>query len=85
MRDAQEEIILVLCKSLKQINTLPVIITTMTLYLQQWMKNKEHIQNTTLQPNVLLHQEITLAIKQQEHIGWDHFVRGRLSKLWQVA
>ena len=49
------------------------------------MTNEEHIKNTTLQSNVPLHQEITLAIKQQEHIGWDHFVRGRLSKLWKVA
>ena len=49
------------------------------------MTNKKHTQNTTLQPNIQPHQEITLAIKQQEHIGWDHFVRGRLSKLWKVA
>ena len=85
MQDAQEEIIMDLCKSLKKINTSPSIIRTMKLYIQKWMSNKNHTQITTLHPNIQHHQEITLAIKQQEHIGWDHFVRGRLSKLWKVA
>ena len=85
MRDAQEEIIMDLCKSLKQINTSPSIIRTMKLYTQKWMLNKNHTQITTLHPNIQHHQEITLAIKQQEHIGWDHFVRGRLSTLWKTA
>ena len=49
------------------------------------MLNKNHTPNTQLRLNIQHHQEIKLAIKQQELIGWDHFIRGRLSKLWKIA
>ena len=47
MQDAQEEIIMDLCKSLKQINTSPSIIRTMKLYIQQWITNKKHTKHNT--------------------------------------
>ena len=85
MRATQEETITDLCSSITKIHTSPSIISILKIYIQKWMLNKPHTPNTQLHPNIQHHQEITLAIKQQEKIGWDHFIRGRLSKLWKTA
>ena len=81
MRDVQEEILTDLCSSLTKIHTSPSIIRILKIYIQKWMLNKPYTSTIQLHPNIQYHQEITLAIEQQEQIGWDHFIRGRLSKL----
>ena len=85
MRDSQEETITNLCSSLTKIQTSPTIIKTIKIYTQRWMSSSPHTPPTHLHPNIQHHQEILQATIQQEQIGWDHFIRRRLSKIWKIA
>ena len=49
------------------------------------MLSTPHIPSTHLHSNIQHHQEILQAIRQQEQIRWDYFIRGRLSKIWTIA
>jgi hypothetical protein len=46
------------------------------------MRKKQTDYTHRLIPTVPTHNKLQLAIKQQNTIGWDHLVRGRLSKIW---
>ena len=49
------------------------------------MRNTELPPPQSHHPDIKYHQEIQKAINQQNKIGWDHFIRGRISGQWQIA
>ena len=83
MRDAQNETLATLRKDLTQIGTYPILIEALIHHTKGWMKKKQTDYTHRLLPTVPTHNKLQLAIKQQNTIGWDHLVRGRLSKLWK--
>jgi hypothetical protein len=85
MQDAQEEGLEILKTSLTKIHTSTTITSTIITHLRQWMRNSELPPSQSLHPDIKYHQDIQKAIHQQNKIGWDHFIRGRILGKWQVA
>jgi hypothetical protein len=74
MIDAQEESLAILQTSLNKIHTSRTITSIIITHIRQWMRNEVPPHITSLQPNLIHHQEIQIAIETQNRIGWDHFV-----------
>ena len=85
MQDAQEETLEILKTSLTKIHTSTTITSTIITHLRQWMRNTELSPSQSLHPDIKYHQEIQKAINQQNKIGWDHFICGRISGQWKIA
>jgi hypothetical protein len=49
------------------------------------MRNGAPQHKISFHPNLIHHQAIQTAIESQNKIGWDHFIRGRISKKWKKA
>ena len=79
MQDAQEEALEILKTSLTKIHTSTIITSTIITHLRQWMRNSELPPSQSLHPDIKYHQDIQKAIHQQNKIGWDHFIRGKIS------
>lgn len=85
MRDAQMETLATLRTALQEIEVSVTMIESIVHYIKSWMRITEPTFITKLSPSIPLHKIIIQAITEQDKIGWDHFVRGRQSKLWIIS
>ena len=76
----REEWISSLRRFLMNDHTHPVVCIAIISGVQAWLDNKAPPKIHILIPNASTH--LIKAYEQQTEIGWDHFVRGRLSIQW---
>ena len=81
MRDAQNETLATFRKDLTQIGTYSILTEALIHHIKGWMRQEHADYTHRLLPMVPLHNKLQLAINQQNTIGWDHLICGRLTKI----
>ena len=82
MREAQMETLTTLRAELQKIEVSAPMTESLVHYIKSWMRITEPTFISKLSPSIPFHNTLMQAITEQDQIGWDHFVRGRHSKLW---
>ena len=70
---------------MEKINTYPILTEVITHYLKSWMRQTVPNILQKLIPTLPLHKLLLEATKQQDEIGWDNLLRGRISNTWLKA
>lgn len=65
---------------LENFETNPKIIPKIIKQLRHWRRNPS---GTPLEPLIINNWEVCHYIQHQNHIGWENFLRGRCSLLWE--
>ena len=81
MRDAQIETLTTLRSDLRKLDISASMIEATIYSIKIWMRSTEPTFRQKLSPTLPLHNILLKALTEQDKIGWDHFVRGRHSKL----
>ena len=83
MKDAQQDTSTTLRRDLNKLGTYPILTETVLHYLKSWTRQEEPTFTARLLPYIHLHQILMKAAREQDTIGWNHFLRGRIiSKKW---
>ena len=58
------------------------MIETIIHYLKHWFQAKETSYTHRLIPTIAIHKSLLKNITDQNEIGWDHFIRGKIAISW---
>ena len=85
MRDAHIETLRTLKQNLSLIGTYPILTEAVIHYIKSWMRQEEPKFLFRLLPYVPSQQKLIHAINEQTKIGWNQFLRGRITTKWREA
>ena len=83
--DQREKAFNIFNNSLTKLNTAPVILASIKSNLKQILAFPPTPLSIYINPSDPIDQSVLQTTTQQHNIGWNHFLKGRLSKGWGLA